>query len=252
MNDQIIEIAISGGMGKMGQLVSEFIESKEGYKVSGIYDPGKQSNDFDNFESIDEITADILFEFSPADQINKNLSQLMDKDINLIIGSSGLDPETINELESTISENQFIFVIPNFSVGASLQKIISNIADQNFKNVTIEERHHINKKDAPSGTAIDLATSLNTVNEESQEDSSSDNYESNTVNNVHIKSIRGEEYIAEQTVTFKNSNESLTIDHVVNDRSAYLQGINYILDEHSSLKGFHHGLENIMIDRFKI
>ena len=47
MNDQIIEIAISGGMGKMGQLVSEFIESKEGYKVSGIYDPGKQSNDFD-------------------------------------------------------------------------------------------------------------------------------------------------------------------------------------------------------------
>ena len=50
----------------------------------------------------------------------------MDKDINLIIGSSGLDPETINELESTISENQFICVIPNFSVGASLQKIISN------------------------------------------------------------------------------------------------------------------------------
>ena len=60
------------------------------------------------------------------------------------------------------------------------------------------------------------------------------------------------ENLAEQTVFFKGNSELISIDHIVKHREAYLEGINYILDLHTELKGFSHGLENIMIDRFKI
>ena len=69
-NNETVKIAISGGMGKMGLLLSDFIESKDGYDISGIYDPEKESTTYHNYKSIDEINADILVEFSSADSIN--------------------------------------------------------------------------------------------------------------------------------------------------------------------------------------
>ncbi len=250
MNDNpTIEVAISDGMGNMGKLVTDFIENKSGFKISGIYDPGKKSEKYHNFDNLDDITGDLLIEFSPADQINNNLSHFINKNMNLLIGSSGIDSELIEKLRETISEDQYICIIPNFSIGASLQKIFSKIANQSFNNVSIEERHHVNKKDAPSGTAINLANELSTEIRPSTDD---ENTETSVVNNINISSLRNDKYIAEQTVFFKGNSESISIDHIVKHREAYLEGINYILDLHTELKGFSHGLENIMIDRFKI
>lgn len=250
--NQIVNVAISGGMGKMGQLVSSFIETKDGFNISGIYDPAQNSEKYHNFDSLEEISGDLLIEFSPSDQINSNLSQLMNSSMNLIVGSSGIEQDTIEELKNTISKDQFICVIPNFSIGASLQKIFSKLANDSFENVTIEERHHNNKKDAPSGTAINLANELKSQTSDTDNSKQSKTHETNLINDINITSIRDEKYIAEQTVFLHNQNESMSIDHIVNDRSAYIEGINYILDAHNDLKGFIHGLENIMIERFKI
>ena len=118
--------------------------------------------------------------------------------------------------------------------------------------MTIEERHHNNKKDAPSGTAINLANELKSQTSDTDNSKQSNTHETNLINDINITSIRDEKYIAEQTVFLHNQNESMSIDHIVNDRSAYIEGINYILDAHNDLKGFIHGLENIMIERFKI
>ena len=83
-NNETVKIAISGGMGKMGLLLSDFIENKDGYDISGIYDPEKESNTYYNYKSVDEINADILVEFSPANSINENLAVLAKKKINLV------------------------------------------------------------------------------------------------------------------------------------------------------------------------
>ena len=50
--NQIVNVAISGGMGNMGQLVSSFIETKDGFNISGIYDPAQNSEKYHNFDSI--------------------------------------------------------------------------------------------------------------------------------------------------------------------------------------------------------
>ena len=159
-NNETVKIAISGGMGKMGLLLSEFIENKDGYDISGIFDPEKESNTYHNYKSIDEINADILVEFSPANSINENLAVLANKKINLVVGSSGINERSLEVLKSNIDDDQFICIIPNFSIGASFQKIFSGLLNNNFPEVSIEERHHNNKKDSPSGTAVDMAQSL--------------------------------------------------------------------------------------------
>ena len=251
-NNETVKIAISGGMGKMGLLLSEFIENKDGYDISGFFDPEKESNTYHNYKSIDEINADILVEFSPANSINENLAVLAKKKINLVVGSSGINKRSLEVLKSNIDDDQFICIIPNFSIGASFQKIFSGLLNNNFPEVSIEERHHNNKKDSPSGTAVDMAQSLEHEERTSTEIQESSDYEENIINEINIKSIRSDKYIAEQTVTFSTSDESISIDHKVTNRTAYLEGIGYILDVHSELKGFHHGLENIMIERFKI
>ncbi len=124
--------------------------------------------------------------------------------------------------------------------------------NKNFPEVSIEERHHSNKKDSPSGTAVDMAQSLDRKERSSTEIKESSDFDENVVNEINIQSLRSDKYIAEQTVTFSTTDESISIDHKVTNRTAYLEGIGYILDVQNELKGFHHGLENIMIERFKI
>ena len=143
-------------------------------------------------------------------------------------------------------------MIPNFSVGAALQKIFAKILNDTFLDVKIEERHHSGKQDAPSGTAIDLAQSLTNSSKTSSVFSDSESAEINIVNNVNIKSLRGDEYLAEQLVYFQNKDEKFSMGHVVDDRTAYLNGIGYLLNVHNELKGFHYGLESIMAERFNI
>jgi 4-hydroxy-tetrahydrodipicolinate reductase len=247
-----IQIAISGGMGSMGKLLTQFIQDSDCYDIAGIYDPTQKSKVYNNFNSFEEIMADILFEFAPADQVNSNLNKFNNPSINLIVGSSGIDESTIKTLKKNVSEKNFICIIPNFSIGSSLQKIFTKILNDTFLDVKIEERHHSQKKDAPSGTAIDLAKSLINPSRTSSDFSETLNAEINTVNDVYIKSLRGDEFLAEQFVYLKNKDEKFTLGHVVDDRTAYLNGIRYLLDVHQELKGFHYGLESIMADRFKI
>ena len=116
----------------------------------------------------------------------------------------------------------------------------------------IEERHHSGKQDAPSGTSIDLAQSLTNPSKTSNIFSDSENAEIDIVNNINIKSLRGDEYLAEQLVYFQNKDEKFNIEHIVDDRTAYLNGIAYLLDLQDELKGFHYGLESIMSERFNI
>ena len=248
MNKKIKQIAISGGNGKMGIMLSELIEKHNSYEISGIYDPITNSDKYHSFKNYNEINADYLFEFSPSDKINENIKYQLHENINygLIVGSSGLTNESIDILKK-ISEHRLVIIIPNFSLGASYQKTFSGILSRVFNNKNIIEKHHSNKKDAPSGTAIDVAkfmeSGVNNVSEYSTKNIL------NIVNNVLIESIRSDDYLAEQVVSMSNEYESFTIEHVVKDRKAYLSGINLVLDNLDSLEGYNYGITSIFKDK---
>ena len=254
-----IQIAISGGLGKMGMLVSNHIHTKKGYEISGIYDPKAKvgSNDvFNNFQTINDIAADYIFEFSPANAINKNILLYQSMDVNLIIGSSGLSDESINILKKK-SKSNLICVIPNFSIGTAYQKLFSQTINWFYDNVQIYETHHENKKDSPSGTSIDLAKSIEPSKNKEELSDDSKEYGFTTesiINNINIMSFRVPNAVAEQTVEFKNEYESFSIQHSVNDREAYLQGIDIVLKSLEKIKkpGYISGLEHFLIKEDRI
>jgi len=251
MTDNIKKIAISGGNGKMGKLLSEHIKSKDLFEISGIYDPISQSENYKNYKNYKEVEADYLFEFSPSNKINENIEILCNEQLNfgIIIGSSGISKKSIEKLK-TLGENSLVVVIPNFSIGASYQKLISVILSDEFVNKDIIEKHHSQKKDEPSGTAIDLANSINSKNNVI-DDINSEN-KINVINNVKIESVRSDDFLAEQIVNMSNEYEIFNTEHIVNDRKAYLSGINLVLDSVQELDGYYFGLESILKNRFKI
>ena len=242
-------VLISGGAGAMGQLTSEYLNSREDYVLSAIYDPNYEGKDYDVYKELTDIKEDLVIEFSPANIINENVTKLLDSDADIIIGSSGLSSESLTNLKKA-AINRKIIVIPNFSVGAAYQKIFSNSLSSKFKSVNIIEKHHSKKQDAPSGTAYDLANSLSP--ELLSNDLEGKYSDVNKVNNKNIYSLRGDEYLAEQIVNFDNDFESFHLEHKVNDRRAYLYGMKVVLDQYREIEGFNLGLEKILTDQINI
>ncbi len=251
MNNKIKQIAISGGNGNMGMLLSDLIEKNKCYEISGIYDPVSNSQKYNNFENYSDIKADYLFEFSPADKINENINNQLNHEnkYSLIVGSSGLTDKSIEYLKE-LSKNKLVIVIPNFSIGASYQKLISILISKEFSNKNIIEKHHSNKKDKPSGTSIDVAKSINSDKNIITDNDSLNNF--NIINNVQIESIRSDIFLAEQIVNMSNEHEMFNTEHIVKDRKAYISGINLVLENLEKLDGYYFGLESIIKDRFKI
>ena len=160
MNEQSKKtVLISGGAGKMGKLIIDYLSSKDNYEIIGIYDPAYNLDDYPSVTNLDDIDPDYILEFSPASSINENIQKWSTATSNLIIGSSGISDESISLLK-TFDQNRKVVVVPNFSIGAAYQKLLSTVLSKDFESVHIIEKHHKNKQDAPSGTSSDLASSL--------------------------------------------------------------------------------------------
>ena len=245
MNIKLNEIAnktviVSGGKGSMGVMVSDFINHLDGFEVIGIIDPGEGDSKFKNFSISDNLMSDYIFEFAPASVVNENIKILAKNESKLIIGSSGVNDESIELLKNS---SKGIALIPNFSAGAAFQKVFSQKLSNTFKNVHIVEKHHSNKEDAPSGTSKDLASSLENIN---SEDIEGEYFATTKENSINIYSLRSDNYLAEQEVVFSNTFEEFIVDHKVNDRKAYLTGIEIVLRQMENINYFIYGLETLM------
>ena len=241
-------VLISGGAGSMGQLVSDYINSRDDFTLTAIHDPNYKGQEYKTYKDLKNIEEGVVFEFSPASVINENIDSLLNSDADLIIGSSGVSSDMLSRLK-TITDRKVI-VIPNFSIGAAYQKLFSIVLSDNFNSVNITEKHHGKKQDAPSGTAIDLANSLPPEINSHEQDGNF--YQMNNVNNKNIYSLRDDKFLAEQEVDFVNEYESFNLDHKVYDRKAYLYGVKVVLDLYHDLEGFNLGLENLIAKKINI
>ncbi len=241
-------VLISGGAGSMGQLVSDYINSRDDFTLTAIYDPNYKGQEYKTYKDLENIEEGVVFEFSPASVINENIDSLLNSDADLIIGSSGVSSDMLLRLK-TITDRKVI-VIPNFSIGAAYQKLFSIVLSDNFKSVNITEKHHGKKQDAPSGTAIDLANSLPSEIKTHEQDGNF--YQMNNVNKKNIYSLRDDKFLAEQEVDFLNEYESFNLEHKVYDRKAYLYGLKVVLDLYHDLEGFNFGLENLIAKNINI
>jgi 4-hydroxy-tetrahydrodipicolinate reductase len=246
----MIKVAVCGALGKMGKEVVETVLADSQTELAATID----LNDGE-FTSIEAAAAakqiDVLVDFTQPASIFENAKFCLNHGIKIVIGTTGLSDEQIEELE-TLSADKCVgcLIAPNFSTGAILMMKFAQQAAKYFDNAEIIELHHNQKKDAPSGTAIKTAQLM------TGKDFTSGNCpETETIagargatsySNIHIHSVRMPGYIASQEVLFGASGQILSIRHDSMDRKCYMQGVLMAVKHVFKENDFVYGLENIM------
>ncbi|MBC7948056.1 MAG: 4-hydroxy-tetrahydrodipicolinate reductase [Chitinophagaceae bacterium] len=148
------------GYGKMGKAIEE-VAVKRGHEIVLKID----ENNLGDFTESNVSKADVAIEFTGPHSAYDNVSKLIGWGIPVVCGSTGW-LENVDEVNKLCEEKKGSFLYAsNFSIGVNIffevnKKLASMMATHNDYTVSIEEIHHTQKKDAPSGTAITLAEQI--------------------------------------------------------------------------------------------
>ena len=163
----MVNTAIVGCNGKMGCFVAQAVQSREDCNVLfGVDAFGESNYDFDVFKTFDEATEtpDVIIDFSNPAALDGMLSYAVDNKVPCVICTTGFSKDQIAKIEDA-AKTIPVFYSGNMSLGINLlmkllQEAAQKLCAEGF-DVEIVEQHHNKKLDAPSGTALALADSIN-------------------------------------------------------------------------------------------
>lgn len=248
----MINVAVCGANGKMGQQVIKTVNDAEDMTVVAKIDIN--NGEFATIKDAkDSVNIDILVDFTQPKSIYENALYCLSNGINIVIGTTGLTDEQINELKKLSESNKLgCLIAPNFSTGAVLMMKFAQMAAKYFNNAEIIELHHNQKKDAPSGTAVKTAQMMAEANNEfttgncTEVETIQGARGANSYNNIHIHSVRMPGFMASQEVIFGSNGQTLKIRHDSTDRECYMPGVLLGIRHIAENKKFIYGLDNIM------
>jgi 4-hydroxy-tetrahydrodipicolinate reductase len=196
----VINVAVSGAAGRMGQTVCGAVEGADDMALVGRADP------LLNVTLADVLgDADVVVDFSTPDSAVQNARTCIEGGVHCVMGTTGAD---FSELEGVGTAN--LFVAPNFAIGAVLMMRFAEQAAQHMPECEIIELHHDRKLDAPSGTAARTAELMRAAG-----------------GNVHepIHSVRLPGLVAHHEVVFGGLGQTLTIRHDSVTRDSFMPGV---------------------------
>ena len=204
------------GYGKMGKTIEE-IAIQRGHQI--VLKVDKDDHDYDITK------ADVAIDFSIPNVAFSNISNCINNQIPVISGTTGW-LEDYNKAVALCKEKQGAFIYAsNFSLGVNIFfELNKNLARMmtNLKQykVSLEEIHHTQKLDAPSGTAISLANDI--IAEHS-------NYkqwklEESNKNTINITAKRIDDVPGTHTITYESEVDAITIEHVAHNRQGFALG----------------------------
>ncbi len=226
----MINVLINGINGRMGQEVLNQANNSEDFKICAGVDKYNNKNYtfpvYDNVNSIIEMP-DVIIDFSVPEASMNILEFAKSKRVPIVIATTGFSEEQLNVIKDA-SKTIPVFRSGNMSYEINIMAdIVGKLAKQlNNSDIEIIETHHRNKLDAPSGTALILADSIN----ESLDNKMEYQYNRHSVrqkkpdNEIGIHSIRGGTEVGKHTVMFLGENETLEITHTVTSRSIFANG----------------------------
>ena len=203
------------GYGKMGQTI-ERIAIERGHEIV------LKKDEFNSYEGLS--TADVAIDFSIPSVAVENISSCFHANVPVISGTTGW-LEHYEEMVTLCQAKKGAFISSsNFSLGVNiffeineyLAKIMSKF---NSYKVEMEEIHHTQKLDAPSGTAISLAKGV-------IENSNYSNWalENANPNEIAIKSLRIADVPGTHTVTYESDVDAIEIKHTAHNRDGFALG----------------------------
>ncbi|KGH80957.1 4-hydroxy-tetrahydrodipicolinate reductase [Oenococcus oeni] len=246
-------ILLAGAFGKMGRGIQKLIAEHEDWSLDAIlvheHFPENYSGRAKIFRQLSEINQhyDLWIDVTKPDSVFENAVWAIEHNTSLIIGTSGLKNDQITKLKSLADKNSVSGIIaPNFSISAVLMMYFSGIAARFMPNVSIEEIHHPDKLDAPSGTARITAGILADNGASTKTVSTSADGDKNIIEKVLITSKRKKDYVAYQSVNFVNEYETLSISQNSLDRKSFMPGVELAIKKANQQQGLVVGLDKIM------
>lgn len=227
----MVSIVISGANGHMGKVINSVISERNDCKViAGIDVVTEQYADFPIVSAPSELSQkpDVIIDFSHPSALDKLLDYCLSTGTAIVIATTGYTEEQIAEIKKA-SEQIPVFFTFNMSLGINLliklAKTAAEILGDQF-DVEILEKHHNRKLDAPSGTAIMIANSINeTLDNRCQYvyDRHSQRKKRDK-NEIGIHSVRGGTIVGEHDVIFAGRDEVITLSHHAASREVFAVG----------------------------
>ena len=225
-----MNVIINGCNGRMGKELAQAIKETPGVEtIGGIDQVDTGDNSFPVYTNLDDIkdTPDVIIDFSIPTATMKLLEYTSSKGIPTVIATTGFSPEELSQI-TEYSKTIPIFRSANMSYEVTLMsRIVAEIAKAlPESDIEIVETHHHNKIDAPSGTALLLANSINDAcdNKFDYEYNRHDKREKRPANQIGIHSIRGGTEVGTHSVIFFGNNESFEVKHTCTSRKAFAFG----------------------------
>lgn len=225
------KIIMHGCGGKMGKVVCQIVKEDSSCEIAAGIDPFGESPDFPVFKTPEEcdVDADVIIDFSTASAVPALLDYSIKKQIPVILCTTGLSDELTNMLYEA-SNKVAVLKSANMSVGVNLlfslvQKAALALADSGF-DIEIVERHHNQKIDAPSGTALAIADAVNEVmdNRYDYVYDRSQAREKRTKGEIGIHAVRGGNIVGEHEIIFAGKDEIIEINHRAMSKEIFAVG----------------------------
>ncbi len=228
----MINIIMHGCNGKMGQVITNLVKDDADAKIVAGIDPFDDGHNgypvYRNIKACD-VKADVIIDFAAAAAVDDLLDYAVERNIPVVLCTTGLSEAQLDKVEEA-STKVAILKSANMSLGINtLFKVLKGVAPvlsaAGF-DIEIVEKHHRLKVDAPSGTALALADSINEAmdNKFEYKFDRSQVREKRTDNEIGISAVRGGTIVGEHEVIFAGQDEVIEFKHTAYSKAVFAKG----------------------------
>ncbi|MDP2210372.1 MAG: 4-hydroxy-tetrahydrodipicolinate reductase [Candidatus Aquicultor sp.] len=259
----MIKVIVSGAAGKMGKEVCKAVLDDHETELYGAVDVEGVGSDIGTMigrapvdieitslaDALEGGEAKVMVDFTFAAAVMDNIRAAAENNVNIVVGTTGLSDDNKVEIKKLCADNGINAIIaPNFAIGAVLMMKFAEMAARYMSRAEIIELHHDQKRDAPSGTAMQTAKLIapkikgpKVQSEEILPGALGGEYE-----HVRVHSVRLPGFVAHQEVIFGGVGQILTVRHDSIDRTSFMPGVLMAVKAVREYPGVTIGLDKIM------
>jgi 4-hydroxy-tetrahydrodipicolinate reductase len=245
----VIRVAVLGAAGRMGGTVCRAVAGEEDLELVAAVDPGAVGRELDavaglsgsgltvagDVAAVSAAGAEVAVDFTAAASATANLAFLAEHRVHAVCGTTGIAPGDLDRLAALFGPpGANCILAPNFSISAVLLLRFAELAAPYFDAAEVIELHHDEKRDAPSGTAIETARRIGAAKSAARTSFAPDPTTEVVYpgarggvgpDGVHIHSVRLRGLVAHEEVLFGTLGQSLTIRQDSYDRTSFMPGV---------------------------
>ncbi len=245
-----MKIVVNGAGGRMGKTLCDLIGKSEKHTLAAAVSMEFETDSEKGiYKSLEEFTGecDMLIDFSNHSATYDVTSYVLKRGIPVVIATTGQNEEEMTMIKSASAEVP-VFYSQNMSLGVAILSCLAKIAAKALPGCDIEiiEKHHNQKLDVPSGTAILLADSIKSVRNECEYNIGRHEYGKRTKNEIGIHSLRMGGEVGTHEIIFAMGSQVITLKHEAENRSLFAEGALSAAEYLISQDAGYYNMDNIL------